>query len=78
MRDEDLFNIGIRIDDGKPGERSLWIVVGKDALIREREEKQLREKQKAEEKKKKDEEKIKIMKVKPQDLFKNDPLYARF
>lgn len=59
MRDEELVDIGIRIDDGKPGERSIWKVEDKEVLVKEREEKHLREAQKAEEKKKREEEKLK-------------------
>lgn len=78
LRDEDLINIGIKIDDGKPGEASAWKVEDREVLIREREEKVLKEKLKAEEKRKKEEEKLKAMSVNPADIFKNDPAYEKY
>ncbi|EAR89909.2 cysteinyl-tRNA synthetase protein (macronuclear) [Tetrahymena thermophila SB210] len=78
IRDEKLIQIGIRIDDGKPGEPSLWKIDDKETLLKEKEEKILKEKQKEEEKRKKEEEKLKAMSVNPAEMFKNDPNYSKY
>lgn len=78
IRDEKLIQVGVRIDDGKPGEASLWKIDDKETLLKEKEEKLEKEKKKQEEKRKKDEEKLKAMSVNPADMFKNDPNYAGY
>lgn len=43
IRDEDLISIGIRVDDGRPGEASSWKVEDREVLLKEKEEKLLKE-----------------------------------
>lgn len=42
-------------------------------MLREKEEKRIKDEQKDEEKRRKDEEKLKLMSIEPSDLFRNDP-----
>lgn len=56
----------------------MWKVEDKEVLLREKEEKRVRDEQKEEEKRKKEEEKLRLMSIKPSDLFRNDPQYAKY
>ncbi|EGR33621.1 hypothetical protein IMG5_047670 [Ichthyophthirius multifiliis] len=78
VRDEKLIHLGVRIDDGKPGEQSLWKFDDKEILLKEKEEKQLKQAQQQEALKKKEQEKIKQMSVNPSDMFRNDIKYKNY
>lgn len=56
----------------------MWKVEDKEVLLKEKEEKRIRDEQKEEEKRKKEEEKLRLMSIKPSDLFRNDPQYAKY
>lgn len=43
LRDTDLIEFGIKIDDGRPGESSLWKFEDKEVLVKEKEEKAKKE-----------------------------------
>ena len=73
LRDGDLFNLGIKIDDR--GNDSVWIKCGKEELERERKMKLEMQEKKRKEKERKQREKLEKMMIKPEDIFKNDKRY---
>ncbi len=82
IRDEDLTNLGVWLDDRSGDQGSLIKFVPKEELIAQREEKAAKEREKIAAKaaakaarEKEEAEKAEKAKVKPEDMFKND---ARF
>jgi cysteinyl-tRNA synthetase len=73
LRDEDLFNLGIKIDD--KGKESVWMKCTKEELERERKTKADLLEKKKREKEKKEAEKLAKMSIKPEELFKLDKRY---
>mgnify|MGYP001801206583 CR=1 FL=1 len=73
LRDEDLFNLGIKIGDN--GSESVWMRCTKEELEREKKTKHDLQVKKQKEKEKKEKERLAKMMIPPQELFKNDKRY---
>jgi cysteinyl-tRNA synthetase len=73
VRDEDLFNLGIKVDD--KGQESVWMRCDKEELERERKTKLDLQEKKRKEKERKEKEKLAQMMIVPEDMFRNDKKY---
>ena len=73
IRDEKLFELGVKLEDHKG--KAKWIKCTKEELIRERKQKADKEEKNRLKKEAKRKAELEKMKVKPQDLFRNDPKY---
>jgi cysteinyl-tRNA synthetase len=83
IRDHDLTNLGVYLDDRSEGQPSLIKFVSKEELIAQREEKAAREREKAAQKEaarlareKLEQERQEKAKVNPVDMFKGDERYS--
>ena len=73
LRDEDLFNLGIKVDD--KGKESVWMKCTKEELLKERKTKMDLLEKKRKEKERKEAEKLAKMMIPPEELFKKDKKY---
>lgn len=85
IRDEDLTNLGVYLDDRPDGQPSLIKFVPKADLIAQREEKAAKEREKAAQKEaarlareKQEEEKKEKTKVSPMDMYKDDERFGEW
>jgi len=85
MRDEDLTNLGVYLDDRPDGQPSLIKFVPKANLIAQREEKAAKEREKVAQKEaarlareKQEEERKEKAKVSPVDMYKGDERFSEW